>query len=193
MWVLALRFVLALGVQVYHSNYSLWLRLAFQAQPAQVGYSISAASAAGAVASLFVGSLRRAARSDSRMALLASAALCLCMLALTQAPSLVAVAALNATASLCTAVLRAAVPSMLVASAGDNAMGRAVGAMESVTALVRAAAPALAGLLMHSVSLLAPVLACAALSGTATAIVIKLRRGVALGAQLHPGAYKGMA
>lgn len=178
-YLLAFRFAMAFSVFVYRANFSLWLARVHGAEPVQVGYAISSATAVGTAASLALGRIRACFGNDTKLSTWAAAFAALMLALVANAPSVGAVLLFSSLLSAGTAVLRATVPALLAGLAGDHAIGRTLGFADSVTAVVRALAPALSGFLMQHVAPDAPVHVAAAMATVGIAISLLVRSAVA--------------
>lgn len=178
-YLLAFRFAMALAVFLYRANFSLWLARVHGAEPVQVGYAISLATATSAATSLALGRVRACVGNDAKLSTWAAAFAALMLALIANAPSVGAVLLFSSLLSAGTAAMRATVPALLAGLAGDHAIGRTLGFAASVTAVVRAVAPAMSGFLMQHVAPDAPVHAAAAVASVGIGISLLVRSAVA--------------
>nr|XP_031547826.1 major facilitator superfamily domain-containing protein 9 isoform X2 [Vicugna pacos] len=144
--VLLVRWLMALAVMLYHSNFVLALQERFGLRPRMAGYLLGSGSALGALAGLALGPVLRLAGHQPRRLLLHSSALtCLLLLAFAATRSVAVMVLCSTLLSVSTSIGRTCITDLQLSVGGAGAGGALLGLGQSVTAVGRVVAPLLSG------------------------------------------------
>ncbi|XP_010990193.3 major facilitator superfamily domain-containing protein 9 isoform X1 [Camelus dromedarius] len=173
--VLLVRWLMALAVMLYHSNFVLALQERFGLRPRMAGYLLGSGSALGALAGLALGPVLRLAGHQPRQLLLHLSALtCLLLLAFAATRSVAVMVLCSTLLSVSTSIGRTCITDLQLSVGGAGAGGALLGLGQSVTAVGRVIAPLLSGV-AQEVSPCAPPGLGAALA-LAAVIIMSLNR-----------------
>ncbi|KAG7258151.1 hypothetical protein CRUP_000181 [Coryphaenoides rupestris] len=148
MWDLFLvRLLMAVGIMLYYSNFTLAMEERFSIKPKVTGYLISYSSTLGALAGCLVGPVTRLYRQDMPSLLLHSTLLtCGLIFLYAAAPTVWHVVLSSTFFAVSTTVGRTCITDLELQRGGLQASGTLIGAGQSVTAVGRILAPLLSGL-----------------------------------------------
>ncbi|XP_048861525.1 major facilitator superfamily domain-containing protein 9 isoform X2 [Brienomyrus brachyistius] len=148
MWdVFLVRFLMAVAIMLYYSNFSLALEERFALRPQVAGYLISYSSMLGALAGCLVGPVTRLYRNDMAALLLHSTVLtCALIFLYATAPSVWHVVLSSTFFAISTTIGRTCVTDLELCRGSPGSSGTLLGAGQSVTAVGRVVAPLLSGL-----------------------------------------------
>ncbi|XP_062066006.1 major facilitator superfamily domain-containing protein 9 isoform X1 [Lepus europaeus] len=147
MWDLFLvRFLMAVAVMLYYSNFVLALEERFGVRPRTTGYLISYSSALGALAGFALGPILQLYQHNAHAVLLRSSALTCALLGLHASARTVGVVIFCSTLlAFSTAIGRTCITDLQLTVGGAQASGTVIGVGQSVTAVGRIVAPLLSG------------------------------------------------
>lgn len=148
MWdVFLVRFLMAVAIMLYYSNFSLALEERFALRPQVAGYLISYSSMLGALAGCLVGPVTRLYGNDMAALLLHSTVLTCALIFLYAAAHSVWHVLLSSTFfAISTTIGRTCVTDLELRRGSPGSSGTLLGAGQSVTAVGRVVAPLLSGL-----------------------------------------------
>ena len=148
MWDLFLvRLLMAIGIMLYYSNFTLAMEERFSIKPKVTGYLISYSSTLGALAGCLVGPVTQLYGKDMPALLLHSTVLtCGLIFLYAAAPSVSQVVLSSTFFAISTTIGRTCITDLELQRGGLQASGTLIGAGQSVTAVGRILAPLLSGL-----------------------------------------------
>lgn len=148
MWDLFLvRLLMAIGIMLYYSNFSLAMEERFSLKPKMSGYLISYSSTLGALAGFLVGPVTQLYGNNMPALLLHSTMLtCSLIFLYAAAPSVWQVLLSSTFFAISTTIGRTCVTDLELQRGGAQARGTLIGAGQSVTSIGRILAPLLSGL-----------------------------------------------
>ncbi|XP_030199931.1 major facilitator superfamily domain-containing protein 9 isoform X1 [Gadus morhua] len=148
MWDLFLvRLLMAIGIMLYYSNFTLAMEERFSIKPKVTGYLISYSSTLGALAGCLVGPVTALYGKDMPALLLHSTVLtCGLIFLYAAAPSVGQVVVSSTFFAISTTIGRTCITDLELQRGGLQASGTLIGAGQSVTAVGRILAPLLSGL-----------------------------------------------
>lgn len=148
MWDLFLvRLLMAIGIMLYHSNFSLAMEERFSLKPKVSGYLISYSSTLGALAGFLVGPVTQLYGDNMPALLLHSTVLTCSLIFVYAAAASVWQVLLSSTFfAISTTIGRTCITDMELQRGGAHASGTLIGAGQSVTSIGRILAPLLSGL-----------------------------------------------
>uniref|UniRef100_A0A8C6UGQ5 Major facilitator superfamily domain containing 9 n=1 Tax=Neogobius melanostomus TaxID=47308 RepID=A0A8C6UGQ5_9GOBI len=148
MWDLFLvRLLMAIGIMLYYSNFSLAMEERFSLKPKMTGYLISYSSMLGALSGFLVGPVTKLYGNHMPALLLHSTVLtCTLIFLYATAPSVWQVLLTSTFFAISTSVGRTCITDLELQRGGVQSSGTLIGAGQSVTAVGRVLAPLLSGL-----------------------------------------------
>ncbi|XP_020843555.1 major facilitator superfamily domain-containing protein 9 [Phascolarctos cinereus] len=151
MWdIFLVRFLMAVAVMLYHSNFILAIEERFGMKPRLTGYIISYSSALGALAGFVLGPIMRLYKHNTYTILLHSSVLtCVLLLLYSTALSILVVIFCSTFLSFSTAIGRICITDLQLTVGGTQASGTLIGLGQSVTAVGRIIAPLLSGIVQE--------------------------------------------
>ncbi|XP_043850110.1 major facilitator superfamily domain-containing protein 9 [Dromiciops gliroides] len=151
MWdIFSVRFLMALAVMLYHSNFVLAIEERFGMKPRLTGYVISYSSALGALAGFVLGPIMKLYKHNTYAILLHSNVLtCVLLLLYSTTLSIWVVIFCSTFLSFSTAIGRICITDLQLTVGGTQASGTLIGLGQSVTAVGRIIAPLLSGVVQE--------------------------------------------
>ncbi|XP_001371431.1 major facilitator superfamily domain-containing protein 9 [Monodelphis domestica] len=151
MWdIFSVRFLMALAVMLYHSNFVLAIEERFGMKPRLTGYIISYSSALGVFAGFVLGPIMRLYKHNTYTILLHSSLLtCVLLLLYSTTLSIWVVIFCSTFLSFSTAIGRICITDLQLTVGGAQASGTLIGLGQSVTAVGRIIAPLLSGVVQE--------------------------------------------
>ncbi|XP_074155820.1 major facilitator superfamily domain-containing protein 9 isoform X3 [Sminthopsis crassicaudata] len=151
MWdIFSVRFLMALAVMLYYSNFVLSIEERFEIKPRLTGYIISYSSALGVLAGFVLGPVMRLYKHNTYVILLHSSVLtCILMLLYSTTLSIWVVIFCSTFLSFSTAIGRICITDLQLTVGGTEASGTLIGLGQSVTAVGRIIAPLLSGVVQE--------------------------------------------
>ncbi|XP_051840284.1 major facilitator superfamily domain-containing protein 9 isoform X1 [Antechinus flavipes] len=151
MWdIFSVRFLMALAVMLYYSNFVLAIEERFGIKPRLTGYIISYSSALGVLAGFVLGPIMRLYKHNTYVILLHSSVLtCILMLLYSTTLSIWVVIFCSTFLSFSTAIGRICITDLQLTVGGTEASGTLIGLGQSVTAVGRIIAPLLSGIVQE--------------------------------------------
>jgi predicted MFS family arabinose efflux permease len=162
-----IRFVMALSMLIYRSNFTPMLDYRYGIDAKTTGYIISYGSVAGALSGMSVGTIYSYVKSDGKMMMYASILMTLSLFGITISPSIYTVLICMAPLSLATAIMRVNSHNLLLNRIRLEEKGAVMGVGDSLTSIARMFSPAIAGF-AQEVSVTGPCFlsTCIAVVGT---------------------------
>ncbi|XP_074048305.1 major facilitator superfamily domain-containing protein 9 [Macrotis lagotis] len=151
MWdIFSVRFLMALAVILYHSNFVLAIEERFGMKPRLTGYIISYSSALGVLAGFVLGPIMKLYKHSTYIILLHSSVLtCVLLLLYSTTLSIWVVIFCSTCLSFSTSIGRICITDLLLTVGGTQASGTLIGLGQSVTAVGRIIAPLLSGVIQE--------------------------------------------
>lgn len=143
--LLLIRFVFALGMLIYRSNYTSMLDYRYGVDAKTTGYIISYGSIAGALSGLSVGTIYSYIKSDAKMMLFAAILMSSSLFGIAISPNIYTVLMCVAPLSLSTSIMRVNSHNLMLKRIKPEEKGAAMGVGDSMTSIARMVSPAIAG------------------------------------------------
>ena len=143
--LLLIRFVLALGMLIYRSNYTSMLDYRYGVDAKTTGYIISYGSIAGALSGMSVGTIYSYIKSDAKMMFFAAILMSSSLFGIAISPNIYTVLICVAPLSLSTSIMRVNSHNLMLKRIKPEEKGAVMGVGDSMTSIARMMSPAIAG------------------------------------------------
>lgn len=153
--ILLVRFVMALSMLIYRSNFTTLLDYRHSIDAKTAGYIISYGSIAGAISGLSVGTIYDYVKSDAKMMRYAKFLLAASLFGVTISPNIYTLLLCMAPLSLGSAIMRVNSHNIMLSRIKPEEKGAVMGIGDSLTSIARMLSPAIAGF-AHEVSVTGP-------------------------------------